>query len=272
MRWLLLPALFVAAAALFPHPSLANPEACQNGVCATSTDAKKPDGSHAVHVKLRNIDTFGEFFQVIAPGAPQFEVKLNGSFDFLVGPNQAPSYQVQVCWGGALGHRCNAWAAFTHVLAPDPGAAFCQSYADDAVAQATKNLQMNCGFGGPRWSTNRADHLSWCLALNGEAAPAATEGSYRIVGLKDCAAKVVPPKKIIKSLGKKKPAQQTATVQSDVDVYDAPGGNGNVTGALTAGDTVTLAAACAKDDWCHVVGAAVPNGDGWVWGSVRPPN
>jgi hypothetical protein len=42
----------------------------------------------------------------------------------------------------------------------------------------------------------------------------------------------------------------TATVTSDVDVYDKPGGNGNVIGMLRQGDVVKVATPCAADDWC----------------------
>jgi hypothetical protein len=61
------------------------------------------------------------------------------------------------------------------------------------------------------------------------------------------------------------PASPTATVTGDVDVYDVPGGNGNVIGMLTAGSQVGFAG-CKADNWCHVTGNGVPNGDGWVWG------
>jgi hypothetical protein len=61
------------------------------------------------------------------------------------------------------------------------------------------------------------------------------------------------------------PPQPKATVKSDVDVYDVPGGEGNVTGVLRTNDTVDFRG-CQADNWCHVGGAPVPNGDGWVWG------
>jgi hypothetical protein len=64
------------------------------------------------------------------------------------------------------------------------------------------------------------------------------------------------------------PAGKTATVNSDVDVYDTPGGNGNVIGILRKGKTVNLVGACQKDDWCQVSGGAVPTGNGWVWGAL----
>lgn len=50
----------------------------------------------------------------------------------------------------------------------------------------------------------------------------------------------------------------TATVTSDVDLYDAPGGGGNVIGILRAGNKVEFAG-CRADNWCEVKG-------GWVFG------
>jgi hypothetical protein len=69
--------------------------------------------------------------------------------------------------------------------------------------------------------------------------------------------------KPIKKLGKAKPTT-TATVVSDVDVYDLPGGVGTVIGMLQQGSTVPLLAAC-QDGWCNIQ-AGVPGGKGWVWG------
>jgi hypothetical protein len=52
------------------------------------------------------------------------------------------------------------------------------------------------------------------------------------------------------------------TVNLPVDLYDVPGGNGQVIGVLPAGTAkVTLVAPCA-DSWCHV---RWPAGEGWVY-------
>jgi len=62
------------------------------------------------------------------------------------------------------------------------------------------------------------------------------------------------------------PAQQkTATVTSDVDVYDVPGGNGTIIGTLRQGQQVPFNS-CRSDNWCSVGFAAGPGGTGWVWG------
>jgi hypothetical protein len=39
-------------------------------------------------------------------------------------------------------------------------------------------------------------------------------------------------------------------VTSDVDVYDEPGGGGNVIGILRKGEVVDVVKACPSDDWC----------------------
>jgi hypothetical protein len=58
--------------------------------------------------------------------------------------------------------------------------------------------------------------------------------------------------------------QKTAKVIRAVDVYDAPGGAGATTGVLNVGDVVGFIE-CHADNWCHVNGDKVPNGDGWVY-------
>jgi hypothetical protein len=57
----------------------------------------------------------------------------------------------------------------------------------------------------------------------------------------------------------------TATVAGDVDVYDVPGGGGNVVGMLRAGETVPFGG-CNADNWCEVTDT------GWVWGDFLTPN
>ncbi|PWK58048.1 CAP domain-containing protein [Aminobacter sp. AP02] len=53
--------------------------------------------------------------------------------------------------------------------------------------------------------------------------------------------------------------QTTTAIISDVDLYDIPGGVGNVIGILRQGQTLPLYE-CQADDWCRVEG-------GWVWGA-----
>lgn len=64
--------------------------------------------------------------------------------------------------------------------------------------------------------------------------------------------------------GALKPLQlkKFVSVRLDVDLYDAPGGGGQVLGMLGAGTKgVRLLGPC-NDDWCHV---AWPAGEGWVY-------
>ena len=70
-------------------------------------------------------------------------------------------------------------------------------------------------------------------------------------------------------------APAVATVISDVDIYDVPGGNGKIIGILRSGRQVKLATdnglpaapgqTCKPKDWCHVVIPELPGGSGWVW-------
>jgi hypothetical protein len=60
------------------------------------------------------------------------------------------------------------------------------------------------------------------------------------------------------------PPAKTAKVRLAVEVFDAPGGNGNKIGELAAEIIVGLIE-CQADNWCHVNGNNVPNGDGWVY-------
>jgi hypothetical protein len=65
------------------------------------------------------------------------------------------------------------------------------------------------------------------------------------------------------------PPAKATVVGEDVDVYDVPGGNGNVIGTLRVGNQVQLVGDCKPQDWCQVSGAAVPTGKGWVWGHLQ---
>ena len=55
----------------------------------------------------------------------------------------------------------------------------------------------------------------------------------------------------------------------EVDVYDAPGGTGNVIGTIAKDKGVQVNADCKPDDWCLIRGVAVPGGQGWMWGHLR---
>lgn len=53
-------------------------------------------------------------------------------------------------------------------------------------------------------------------------------------------------------------AAGNAIVTGDVDVYDAPGGNGSVIGMLEKDQTISVSE-CRDDNWCSTSA-------GWVWG------
>jgi hypothetical protein len=81
-----------------------------------------------------------------------------------------------------------------------------------------------------------------------------------------------------KGLGKPKtstPAPSPGTPSMgaalDVDVYDAPGGNGKKLGVLRKGSVVSLLRPC-EDSWCNVAGNAVPTGKGWVYSGPDYPS
>lgn len=68
-------------------------------------------------------------------------------------------------------------------------------------------------------------------------------------------------------------AGKFSAVTSDVDVYDAPGGNGNQIGTLRQGEAVVIVGSCSPNDWCHVTRVGTPPGVpgpdiGWVWGAL----
>jgi hypothetical protein len=56
------------------------------------------------------------------------------------------------------------------------------------------------------------------------------------------------------------PVTATATVTSDVDLYDVPGGNGNIIGTLRQGQVVKAVKACPSNDWCDLTD---PKGSAW---------
>lgn len=64
----------------------------------------------------------------------------------------------------------------------------------------------------------------------------------------------------------------TATVIADVDVYQTAGGGGNAIGVLRSNNKTTKVSVVApcQDNWCHVKGAPVPTGEGFVYSGTPP--
>jgi hypothetical protein len=67
------------------------------------------------------------------------------------------------------------------------------------------------------------------------------------------------------------PGTQQMAVNGDVDVYDVPGGDGNVIGMLDFDEEGKFTRSvnmysCTADNWCEITYTTGPNGRGWVWG------
>jgi len=58
-----------------------------------------------------------------------------------------------------------------------------------------------------------------------------------------------------------------AVVLDDVDLYDAPGGGGNIIDVLTKGSRVFPRTPCPAADWCELTTSPPGVFVGWVWGS-----
>lgn len=61
----------------------------------------------------------------------------------------------------------------------------CAAYAQGAVFQQSRNINLGCGFGGIRWSGNYAGHYAWCLGAPIGAVQ--FEGNVRKNMLQQCA-------------------------------------------------------------------------------------
>jgi hypothetical protein len=283
-------------------------------------------------------------------GGPDWKVSENGVLTSIAGVQSTCSPTGYVAgqprnWNWATGvSSCQSaaiWPIFDEIveIIRPQYVAFCQDYAARAVKDASDAQSLGCGFGGPRWTTDRLAHLDWCVGLIGDQKPANFETGERSKGLRQCLRDkgIVEPKPI--DLGKidlgkitkpdidsgvvtkpdldsgkiiTKPAgapeapvpqppigvvtkpdldlgkiitkpggapeapapqapapqtpekpQNTASVVQDVDVYKAPG-QGEPIGVLQKGSQVSLVEPC-NDNWCHIKGTAVPNGEGWVY-------
>jgi uncharacterized repeat protein (TIGR01451 family) len=66
----------------------------------------------------------------------------------------------------------------------------CKKYADDAISAVTEFQSLKCGAVGPgRWSTNRDEHITWCMAQSrGGGSPIPGETEARKTKLESCRA------------------------------------------------------------------------------------
>lgn len=62
-------------------------------------------------------------------------------------------------------------------------AEFCNEYADNAVEQQEANDERECGYSGPRWSSNRTRHFAWCMIFPKQAR---AEQNARRKELREC--------------------------------------------------------------------------------------
>jgi hypothetical protein len=145
----------------------------------------------------------------------------------------------------------------------EPNAQFCNAYAADAVARAAQGAK--CGFTGPRWDPNQQFHVSWCMQQKAQQ-QVWSEDSARKGQLADCAKAEAQKAKATPGKGNFSKGPPEVTVDTDVDIYDKPGGEGQKLGILRKDSKVSLFER-RPDQWCGVSGRAVatPTGAGFVW-------
>ena len=61
----------------------------------------------------------------------------------------------------------------------------CERYANEAVHANEQNQQLGCGFAGPEWQSNYANHYGWCLNIR-DPASLANETNKRNAALAIC--------------------------------------------------------------------------------------
>ena len=66
-----------------------------------------------------------------------------------------------------------------------PGEDRCASYAQTAIDQQRKNLDLGCGFAGPVWSNDYRAHYQWCREVDSALTEAGT--LFREEELQKCA-------------------------------------------------------------------------------------
>lgn len=137
---------------------------------------------------------------------------------------------------------------------PDKRGKVCRDYSVKVMLTLNEAEKLGCGFVG-QWSQKIREHEGFC-----------NRNPQEIRKMKQLLEKELYNCKIdVKNAAAAGGGGggKTAKVVKDIDVYDAPGGNGNQTGALNTGTQVGFAG--CDGDWCHVTGGNVPNGDGYVY-------
>jgi hypothetical protein len=130
-------------------------------------------------------------------GGPDWVVAGNGSLLNIAGVQSTCVATGYVAgqprnWNWATGvSSCNSasiWDIYHEIveITRPQYVAFCQDYAAKATAAANDNQSLGCGFGGPRWTTDRLAHLDWCVGLVGDQNPANFEAGERSKALRQC--------------------------------------------------------------------------------------
>jgi hypothetical protein len=60
----------------------------------------------------------------------------------------------------------------------------CETYADHAISEQSRNVALGCGFTGPRWNSDRMPHLIWCLGALQQSVE--NEAMWRLHDLANC--------------------------------------------------------------------------------------
>ncbi len=151
----------------------------------------------------------------------------------------------------------------------------CDAFARKREALAAENAALKCLPGKDVYDVGLAGNFNNCMKVGSGIANAVNKliedrlAECRLANAKTTGEAIEKPGSRVSDILKQQGAgAKTAKVTEDVDVYDKPGGDGNVTGVLRTPNTVQLAGACKKQDWCNVQGPAVPGGKGWVWGAL----
>jgi hypothetical protein len=239
---------------------------------------------------------------LIIEGGPQIEIDPTGSgvsepvIELHKGER---NFSVQACykWAQAASSGCTKWANFVDELAPPPpppprlgsyskgvdlpGSDY-KSFETTGAADAECSIACGKDPQCKAWTWSKPGIQApkgKCWLKN--AIPTAVSNDCCISGLQTKVKHLGEPDLGDRPLGKRKkpetqpgnpPAGAMATVIADVEVYDAPGGNGNSIGVLRSNNKTTkvsLLEPC-QDSWCHVKGDAVPTGEGYVYSGTPP--
>lgn len=67
------------------------------------------------------------------------------------------------------------------VVRPETVEDKCKNYAATAIQQVQSNFGWECGYSGPRWSTNYQEHYDWCIKVTEDTAKLETEERKKLL-------------------------------------------------------------------------------------------